>query len=250
MVDWSALLANTPPLRLAGTLRRLVESQEQVATSRLVSSLTRQAQLEEMLEATKPALRPGTEKLHYLLAAPFRYPPLKHGSRFGRRTEPSLFYGSLETRTVLAEAAYYRFVFWYDMATPPAGKLDTQHTLFGAQYRNGRGLQLQHEPFIQHKTALTDPADYGQTQALGTELRKAGIDAFEFTSARDPEQGINVALMSPAAFTSKAHPVFQENWLCELTGEYVHFKAAHGKEVHDFAVTIFQTGGVLPRPAG
>lgn len=46
---------------------RLVESQEQVATNQLVSSLERQAVLEDMLEATKPRLRKGTETLHYLL---------------------------------------------------------------------------------------------------------------------------------------------------------------------------------------
>jgi hypothetical protein len=242
------MLAATPPTMLAGTLRRLVESQEQVATSRLVASLTRQAQLEELIEATEPALRPGTENLHYLLAAPFHYPPLKHGSRFGRRSEPSLFYGSLETRTVLAEAAYYRFVFWYDMATPPPGKLDTQHTLFGAQYRTERGLQLQAAPFAEHEAVLTHPADYSQTQALGTNLRAASIEAFEFISARDPDYGINVALMSPAAFANP-RPIFQEAWLCELTGEHVRFKAAHGKEVYDFMVKTFQINDWLPRPS-
>lgn len=242
------MLAATPPTLLAGTLRRLVESQEQVATARLVSSLTRQAQLEEMIESTKPALRPGTENLHYLLAAPFRYPPLKHGSRFGRRSEPSLFYGSLETRTVLAEAAYYRFVFWYDMATPPPGKLDTQHTLFGAQYRTERGLKLQEALFAEYKAVLTHRADYSQTQALGTHLRAASIEAFEFMSARDPDHGINVALMSPAVFANP-QPIFQEAWLCELTAEYVRFKAAHGKEVYDFAVKTFQVNDRLPRPS-
>lgn len=248
MADWFAILAATPPTLLAGTLRRLVESQEQVATSRLVSSLTRQAQLEEMIEATKPALRPGTENLHYLLAAPFRYPPLKHGSRFGQRSEPSLFYGSLQTRTVLAEAAYYRFVFWYDMATPPPGKLDTQHTLFGAQYRTERGLQLQEAPFAEYEAVLTHPADYSQTQALGANLRAAGIEAFEFVSARDPDHGINVALMSPAVF-SNPQPIFQEAWLCELTGEHVRFKVVHGKEVYDFVVKTFQVNDWLPRPS-
>lgn len=242
------MLAATPPTLLAGTLRRLVESQEQVATSRLVSSLTRQAQLEEMIEATKPALRPGTESIHYLLAAPFRYPPLKHGSRFGRRSEPSLFYGSLETRTVLAEAAYYRFIFWYDMATPPPGKLDTQHTLFGAQYRTERGLELQEAPFAEYEAVLTHRADYSQTQALGASLRAAGIEAFKFISARDPDHGINVALVSPAAF-AHPRPIFQEAWLCELTGEHVLFKAAHGNAVHDFSIEAFQVNDRLPRPS-
>lgn len=248
MVDWSARLAATPPVRLAGSLRRLVESQEQVATNQLVSSLTRQSQLEAMLEATKPALRPGTEDLHYLLAAPFRYPPLKHGSRFGKRTEPSLFYGSSKTRTVLTEAAYYRFVFWHDMETPPPGKLDTQHTLFGAEYRTERGLHLQQTPFAEHEAVLTHPADYSQTQSLGTHLRAADIAAFEFLSARGPDRGINVALLSPAAFANP-QPIFQEAWLCELTGEHVRFQAAHGKEVYEFPIGIFQINGQLPRPS-
>jgi hypothetical protein len=248
MTDWTAFLADTPPVKLSGTLLRLVESQEQVATNQLVASLDRQALLEDMLEATKPRLRKGTESLHYLLATPFRYPPLKHGSRFGMRSEPSLFYGSLAIQTVLAEAAYYRFVFWHGMATPPAGKLDTQHTLFGAAYRTGQGLQLQEPPFADHRAALASPSDYRASQALGTAMRTAGIEAFEFVSARDPQGGINVALFIPKALAKKA-PVSQEAWLCELTGERVRFRPARGRDIHDFPLGVFQVAGRLPWPA-
>jgi len=248
MIDWTACLADTPPVKLSGTLLRLVESQEQVATSQLVGSLDRQALLEEMLEATKPHQRKGTESLHYLLATPFRYPPLKHGSRFGTRSEPSLFYGSLTTQTVLAEAAYYRFVFWQGMATPPAGKLDTQHTLFGAAYRTGQGLRLQAPPFDLHRAALASPSDYRASQALGTVMRTVGIEAFEFVSARDPQAGINVALFTPKAFARKL-PVSQEAWLCELSGERVRFRAARGRDIHDFPLGVFQVAGRLPWPA-
>lgn len=248
MVDWAGVLASTQPMRLAGTLRRLVESQEQVATNQLVSSLVRQSWLEEMLEATKPPRRPGTERLHYLLATPFRYPPLKHGSRFGRRSEPSLFYGAQETPTVLAEAAYYRFVFWYGMAEPPPGKLDTQHTLFVAKYQTERGVRLQLAPFVEHENLLRDPAEHRQTQALGACMREAGIEAFEYRSARDSEGGINVALFTPAAFTHPK-PVSQEAWLCELTGEHVRFRPAHGGKLYGFPVESFQLDGVLPWPS-
>lgn len=246
--DWDACLAESPPARLSGVLLRLVESQEQVATSRLVGSLERQAALESMLEATKPALRTGSGALHYLLATPFRYPPLKHGSRFGTRSEPSLFYGSLEPRTVLAEAAYYRFVFWHGMATPPAGKLDTQHTLFGAAYRTGQGLRLQAPPFAAHHTAFASKTDYRASQALGAAMRAAGVEAFEFPSARDPQGGINVALFTPRAFARKA-PVSQEAWLCELTGERVRFRPARGRDLYDFPLAVFEVAGRLPWPA-
>jgi hypothetical protein len=246
--EWGALLAAAAPIRLAGSLQRLVESQEQVATNQLVSSLARQAILEDMLEATKPPLRHGERPLHYLLATPFRYPPLKFGSRFGRRSEPSLFYGAIETRTVLAEAAYYRFVFWHGMVTPPPRKLDTQHTLFGAKYRTQRGLRLQEPPFAEHEKTLAHPEQYSATQALGTAMREAGVEAFEYRSARDPGRGINVALFTPKALAGR-RPAFQDPWLCELTAEHVRFHAVQGKARYDFPLATFQVNGELPWPA-
>ncbi len=246
MIEWSACLAEIKLHKVSGVLQRLVESQEQVATNQLVGSLDRQAVLEEMLEATKPKLRSGTERLHYLLAAPFRYPPLKHGSRFGSRIEPSLFYGAQETRTVLAEAAYYRFLFWHGMATPPSRKLDTQHTLFGATYQTDKGLQLQGAPFFAHHDVLSNPTNYGATQLLGTHMRAAGVEAFEFISARDPEAGINVALFVPEALDGNA-PLFQEAWLCELTGKHVRFHAAHSRNVSTFPIETFLLAGKLPQ---
>jgi hypothetical protein len=248
VVDWNACLSAAKPVKLSGSLLRLVESQEQVATHHLVSSLDRQAALEDMLEATKPPLRKHSEELHYLLATPFRYPPLKHGSRFGSRNEPSLFYGSQEARTVLVEAAYYRFVFWFGMTIPPFGKLGTQHTLFEASYQTGRGFKLQAPPFVAYRAELTHPSDYHASQELGSMMRGDDIQAFEFVSARDPEGGINVALFTPEAFPGKT-PISQEIWLCELTGERVRFYAVHGTGIHEFPIEVFLVGGKLPQPA-
>lgn len=248
MPDWQRYLAEAKPKPLAGTLLRLVESQEQVATNSLVRSLDRQAALEEMLEATKPALRRGTEHLHYLLAAPFRYPPLPHGSRFGTRIEPSLFYGSVSQATVLAEAAYYRCVFWNGMATPPAEKYVTQHTLFGAEYRTLHGIDLRQPPLTRQQKQLTDPADYSASQQLGAALRAAGIAAFEYPSARDPARGSNLALFTPSALEQSA-PTSFEPWLCETSAEQVGFYARHGAGVHDFPLALFLAKGKLPQPA-
>ena len=233
------------PGLLEGTLLRLVESQEQVATSQLVSTLEHQAILEDLLERTKPALQPGTEGLHYLLATPFRYPPLTWGSRFGSRDEPSLFYGALSQKTVLWEAAYYRFVFWRGMATPPPRKLNTQHTLFGAAYRTMLGFRLQEPPFSAHLDVLTDPADYRATQALGSKMRDTGVQSFEFVSARDPDRGINVALFTPQAFVCP-RPVSQDAWLGEVDGVHVRFRAVYGGEVYDFPIERFLVEGKLP----
>lgn len=227
---------------------RLVESQEQVATNQLVGSLARQSVLEDLLEATKPAYRADCGQLHYLLATPFRYPPLRWGSRFGRRHEPSLFYAALDTHTVLCEAAYYRFLFWYGMAIPPPRKLDTQHTLFGVRYRTDLGLRLQDAPFSEQRAALTNPANYQESQTLGSLMRAQGIQAFEFISARDSDGGINIGLFTPLALADK-QPIFQAAWLCELNGTHVRFREGHTKTLFEFSLDVFLINGALPQPA-
>ena len=88
---WGSCQPEARPHALGGEVLRLVESQEQVATSRLVGTLAEQELLETMIEASKPPLLKRALRLHYLLSTPFRYPPLRHGSRFGGRDEPSLF---------------------------------------------------------------------------------------------------------------------------------------------------------------
>jgi hypothetical protein len=247
---WAACGERIAPTPLGGNLLRIVESREQVATSALVDDLGEQALLEGMLECIKPLLPAGTEGLHTLLAAPFRYPPLRHGSHFGSRLEPSLFHGSQRLTTLLAEAAYYRFVFWTGMsAPPPSGRLLTQHTVRGARYRTQRGLRLQQPPCAERTPILlTHPSDYGPTQQLGRALREAGIGAFEYLSARDGAGGINAALFEPNALLSRK-PSFMQLWLCETRGETVRFSTTADAALHLFPREAFLVTGQLPRPA-
>jgi hypothetical protein len=245
---WSAVGAQAQARPLTGEILRLVESQEQVATNRLVATLAEQDLLESMLEASKPPRPKGTARLDYLLATPFRYPPLRYGSRFGSRHEPSLFYGSRTADTVLAESAYYRFVFWQGMRRPPPAPLRTQHTLFGARLRSRRGYALHLPPFDRYRGALASREDYTATQTLGRHLRDAGADAIEYVSARDADGGLNVALYTPAAF-GQPRPTFKEEWLCETRAEEVSFYARRDGGLRTFALTQFTIGDRLPAPA-
>lgn len=246
---WAECRERIAPEQLNGELVRVVESQEQVATNSLVDNLQEQELLEQMLEKTKPALPTGTEKLHYLLATPFRYPPLKTGSRFGTRFEPSLFYGSHILTTALAETGYYRFLFWFGMSEPPvSGKFVTQHTVFGAGYKTGHGLKLQNRPFNKYKKQLTSPDNYSDTQTLGTAMRENNIEAFEYRSARDPERGINVALFIPSTLVAN-QPLYQQQWLCELNAEQVSFYTAKEGKVHSYPLKVYLVKGKLPQPA-
>lgn len=245
---WSEALGVERIAPLGGRLLRLVESQEQVASNRLVDTLEEQALLETLIEEAKPTIPAAARGLHYLLATPFRYPPLRHGSRFGGRFEPSLFYAARALHTVLAEAAYYRLVFWRGMEAAPPESLTTQHSLFGARWRCRNGVRLHAPPFDAWITTLTDPADCTATRQLGGAMRHAGIEAFEYRSARDRNGGINVALFTPAAFVAK-RPDFIQAWLCETGETGVVFYSAEVGEVSAFGLEHFLVKGKLPAPA-
>ena len=227
---------------------RMVESQEMVASSEIVSSLEKQALLEEMLEMeSKPDYPAGTAHLHYLLASPFRYPPLSYGSRFGGRFEPSLFYGGATEHTTLCESAFYRFFFYYDMESPPLhGVLQSQHTLFKFHYQTEFGVKLQDTPFDSYQNTLRDPVSYKATQALGGAMRKAGVKGFEYRSARDPQGGINIALYDATPLTRKK-PQDERQCLGQVGETEVIFSIE--RSVTRFALEQFLVDGSLPRPS-
>ena len=246
---WGACAPGIEAGLVGGELMRLVESQEEIATLGLVGNLSEQRRLERLLEQSKPPLVRGTGRLHYLLAAPFRYPPLPYGSRFGTRQEPGLFYGSLGLTALLSEAAYYRFVFWAGMSIPPpSGKLATQHNVFTADYRTERGLRLQAPPFTRFETLLTSPDSYDATQQLGGHMRAAGVEAFEYRSARAPSGGLNAALYAPQALTS-VRPKQVTSWLTETRAENVTFSERGSQDVTTFQLEQFLVAGSLPLPA-
>ena len=232
---------------IAGDAYRLVESQEQVATLNFVSSREEQSLLEDMLETTKPSHSEDLE-LHYLLKTPFRYPPLRWGSRFGSTFEPSLFYGASNIETTLSESAYYRSIFFLSMlGDAPKNVIRTEHTLFSAQYRAENGIKLQDPPFSEYESQLTDPEIYRQTQSLGSAMRNAQVQAFQYRSsrARSSSDAICVGIFSPSAISSKI-PQNETQWLCETTKDIVSFKHAANSKVHQFFVEGFLVGGKLP----
>jgi hypothetical protein len=244
---WAACREAVVPSRHQGELLRMVESQEQIATRELVDDLAEQALLEELLERSKPPVPSAAVHLDYLLASPFRYPPLPYGSRFGSRIEPSLFYGALDLAPALAETAYYRLVFWEGMSEPPpAGCLSTEHTLFAARYASALGLSLHLPPCDRYSDRLTNPKSYRDTQQLGSEMRAAAIELFIYRSARDPEGGLNIALFNAAPLV-EPRPLWKQTWLCDTReGEVAFYHKSTGTRV--YRRELFLVDGVLPAP--
>lgn len=245
---WTRCAGRAELRRLSGRAWRVVEAQHRVATRKLVDSTEEQAILERMLERSKPPLPADGDGRHELLVTPFRYPPLRHGSRFGTRAEPSLWYGSTRLPTALAETAYYRLVF-LDGTAADLGLLTVEMSAFRAAWRTARGIDLVRPPFDAERDSIASPVRYEATQRLGREMRDDGVTAFRYPSARRPG-GVNVGLFTPAAFTAEP-PSVPETWTCIAEPRRVEF-VRHGlfeRRTVAFPREAFEVDGRLPAPA-
>ena len=245
---WQSIIGRRRQRQLMGTLERLVENQEQKVTLALTDNLAEHDVLEALLEDSKPQsdMPPRIARLDYLLRAPWRYPPLPWGSRFGRRFEPGLFYGALNKTSLFAEAAYYRFVFLSGMKNPFKDRVISQFTVYKASYQTARGFDLSCAPFADYETVLRHPSHYRPCQELGTTLRERGTQAIVYLSARTPERAFNVALFSPDALRSRKHRDPRQG-ICEVNRDSASFRL--GDELRKYPRNDFTVKGKLPLPA-
>jgi len=226
---------------------RAVEAQHVVSTRKLVDTDREQQLLEELLETSKPPISADLAHLHYLIFTPFRYPPLRWGSRFGTRSERGIFYASCAPRTCFAEVAYYRLVFLQGTRAD-LGPLLVELTLFQCRVATKLGLDLTVAPFVLWATQLTSVRSYAATQALGAQVRRAGLHVVLFTSARDRAGGTNVAVFDPAAF-AEPRPVLAQRWLCAAAAHGVEFRRLdplEARETFRFPRQDFLCEGELP----
>jgi len=226
---------------------RVVEAQHKSITRKLVDSLQEHELLEELIESIKPKLANDyAEQLDYLLYTPFRYPPLTHGSRFGRRFEPALWYGALDLKTALTELAYYRFVFLHH-TDAQLDYVNCMLTAFSVNIKTNRGIDLTKTPFVKFRKDISDPLSYAASQTLGTEMRSAKIEAFLYYSARTENNEVNVGVFTPQVFyDKKPKPEFQ-TWRCIANKSVVecYREGAMSKQKYIFSVDEFSLNNHL-----
>lgn len=229
---------------------RVVESQSVISTRKIVDSVQEQELIEQMIDGVKPPLPPWPRlsRLHYLLYTPFRHPPLRHGSRFGTRFEPGIWYGSRVLRTAFAEVAYYRLLF-LEGSEAELGSISVELSAFRAQVRTRRAVDLTRPPFAAHAGAIGSRTSYRSSQALGRDMRAAGVEAFVYLSARDRERGANVGLFVPV-FSSDV-PSVPESWVCTASQSRVELvkKDVFKKRQFVFQRDAFEVDGRLPAPS-
>src|SRR5258707_1963073 len=137
---WTRCAGRSSLRPLSGRAWRVVESQHLFSTRKLVDSDEEQALLEELIEDVKPPTG-APAGLHYLLFTPFRYPPLRHGSRFGTRAEHGTWYGSRTHATAFPHKQSY-LLLYLEGTTAELTPLETDVSIFQApdETRRGGGL--------------------------------------------------------------------------------------------------------------
>ena len=195
-----------------GQIWRMVEAQHTASTMKIVDNDEEQSLLETLLEGSKPAQTATASGLDYLLATPFRYNPLRGGSRFRAVTDPGVFYGAQSVRTASAELGLWRWKFLKDAVD--LEKLDpVAHTAFAADVST-TVVDLRQAPFSADALAWQHPSDYSATQAFARVAREAKVGAIQYLSVRDPSHAWCVALLTPTAFAKpKPQPSMQTWWL-------------------------------------
>lgn len=241
--------ANLAPLALKAW--RVVEGQHVVSTRKLVDSDAEQQLLEELIDGVKPPLPadPEFEGLHYLLATPFRYPPLRHGSRFGSRAERGIWYGAESLSTAFAETAYYRLLFLEGTAAELPQVL-TDVSAFTAAIDTRSGIELTAGPFVDVEPEIASPVRYDAAQRLGSEMRADGVEAFLYRSARDADRGRGCGVFTPRAFALR-RPSSPQTWLCAAGRDAVEFtqRDFFRHRALRYAREQFLVEGSLPAPA-
>ena len=209
---------------------RVVEAQHVASTMKIVDDTAEQELLEKLLDESKPPLPVAAAELDFLLATPFRYDPLRGGSRFRAATDPGVFYGAQSVRTACAEIAWWRWKFLCD-----AADLDqlqpVAHTAFRAAVRT-TAVDLRRVPFDQDAALWTDPSGFAATQAFARAAREASLGAIVYRSLRDPLAGWCAAILRPSAFASRKPDPHRQTWwiavrqdavLCGRDGESLVF---------------------------
>ena len=234
-----------------GIAWRAVEDQHRIATRKLVDTNEEHELLEALIEGAKPRLPEGMPPaLDYLLFTPFRYPPLRWGSRFGTRGQRGIWYGSEQIQTVLSEVGYYLLLFLDGTdAGPNLTPLYSKRTVFRVELDSNHAVDLTIAPFDRYQALISSKTQYRESQRLGGEMREAGIELFRYTSARDTMAGINVGLFSPAAFASKK-PKQRQSWLAVASLAAVEFSRTE-QRTQAFRVlrSDCEVDGRLPAPA-
>lgn len=220
---WTPHAVSSEQFHWRGKAWRMVEAQQYAATMKIVDTRDEQNLLEVLLEQSKPKLSDHFHGLHYLMATPFRYEPLRHGSWFRGVDDHGVFYCAQTAMTAGIELGYWRWRFLND--SEDLDEIEpVPHSAFSVEL-SSQGIDLRKEPFLQQQLLWRNPSDYTLTQQFANSVRKTDIGIILYDSVRDPEPNWCAAVLSPRAF-AVPRPVGQmQTWFMKVTQEHLTLRS-------------------------
>lgn len=226
---WTASALASEARPFAGDAWRMVEAQHVASSSKLLADPDEQAELERLLDASKPALPEAARGLHYLLTTPWRYRPGPGGSRFRGQFDPGVWYGAETVACSAAEIGYWRCRFIRD--SEGLQRLDPlPYTAFRATIATD-AIDIRDPTFDHGRPGWTDPDSYRASQALAATAHEAGLGAIVYPSARHPDRPppwCIAALRLDAFARSRPRPDFQTWFLTATETDAVWNRALSG----------------------
>jgi len=128
---------------------------------------------------------------------------------------PGVFYASVAVETAIAEAAFYRLLFFAESPATPWSVNPSQHTAFAVRYGSAKAIDSGAPAVVTAPQAL-DPSDRicAVPGSRGPGAR-GGIEIIRYGSVRDPEHRANVALLTCRAFRA-TDPAETQSWRIRL----------------------------------
>lgn len=142
--------------------------------------------------------------------------------------------------TAVAETAFYKVLFFLVEARGmalPANAVD--HHAFTVPCAARRGIDLTELPYADDAN-LTALADDTACQALADAARAAEVDVIRYRSVRDPAGGMNVALVTPAAFRA-TEPKALQTWSFFVRSDRVQARREFPPQDIEHPMTDFAT---------
>jgi hypothetical protein len=227
-----ALVSNAIALKLR--CWRVVEAQSKISTMKLTDTLAEQEALERIIDDTKTKVPDECRHLGFLLFTPFRYTPYPFDSRFRRSGSlDGVFYAAEATETAVAEAAFYRLLFYAESPSTPWPANPNEHTAFAANVATPRAIDLTRKPFAARRDVWTHLTDYGSCLRLAEAARTAKIEAIRYESVRDPAHRANIALLTCRAFAGN-DVVNRQTWHFHLSASGIRAACEAPKQTLSF----------------
>lgn len=215
---WTPDALASSAVRLSLRCWRVVEAQSQVSTMKLTDSLAEQIALERLIEETKARVPAECEHLNYLLLTPFRYIPYPFNSRFRRAgSADGVFYASESYETAVAEAAFYRLLFYAESPDTPWPANPGEYTAFAADVATDKAVDLMQPPIVRDRAMWTHLTDYAACLDLADAARTASLEVIRYESVRDPRSRANIAVLACRAF-AKGDVVDRQTWHLHFSG--------------------------------